>query len=944
MAVTRHFLGWDTPLAHAVAHYLLPVAPEGPVDMEDTLVVAPTHQAARRLRETMARTCDERGSSLLSLRVVTPGVLLRPPGLQSATDSSVLGAWMRLLQDIQPGDFPGLFPIGAPRRDAAWALATAAMIQSLREMLCDGAYLVSDVLRTHKSDLEETQRWEDLGKLETLYLERLSTLGLSDPCETRIHAAENPDIPPEVTRLVIAAVPDPNLLALRAFQSITNGHSVEVLVQAPAELAEQFDEWGRPLCEVWGSASIDIPDPDRNVLLCSSPAEQSRRVIAEMDVEPDRFGPGDIAIGVPDRSVIPFLESDLAARGIAAFDPANRSLRDHPLFALIENALDLARSRSFTAFRNLIRHPDVLAAIQGELEVSSLRLLGEADAFQNMWLPLTLDDVTSRFIEYPTGSRDKRQSFEAVGKTAAWLEDILDRLRQDGVTAGLRGFLRLVYAHRESGKEGNAGDFAGAAGAVDACLREFERDWNPHLEMTEEERTHLLLYRISQQQYPPARDQAAMDLEGWLELPWNDSPFLLVTGMNESFVPEGQPADTFLPDSLRKTLGLRHDAQRLARDAFLMRGLIASRWQRTCFIAGRRSRTHDPLRPSRLLFRCSDDDLPARVGRLFGQGDTPSRSYPATVSFCLDPAPRTAEAKRRLTFKSISATMFRDYLNCPFRFYLKQVLRMSPLSDEKAELDAADFGTMIHAVLQRMGRDPRMASCTDPKTLTEFLHADAEAHIRSAFGRAPALPIRLTLDSAKERLAAAAAAQCRLVADGWEILRTEQSYTTVMNGMKVTGTIDRIDRHRGTGHIRVIDYKTSDRNDTPAASHFGAARAGTPDYAIVTVGGRAQRWKDLQLPVYLLLLRDTPELAGNVSAAYFTLPKAVTDTGMKPWDELDERLLQSAANCCAEIIERLQAGVFWPPAARPEHDDFGSLFCRVPEECVDWAEIPLEDS
>ena len=47
-------------------------------------------------------------------------------------------------------------------------------------------------------------------------------------------------------------------------------------------------------------------------------------------------------------------------------------------------------------------------------------------------------------------------------------------------------------------------------------------------------------------------------------------------------------------------------------------------------------------------------------------------------------------------FKKMSVTQFIDYLRCPFRFYLKHVLRMEPFDAARDEMDARGFGSLIH--------------------------------------------------------------------------------------------------------------------------------------------------------------------------------------------------------------------------------------------------------
>jgi ATP-dependent helicase/nuclease subunit B len=178
---------------------------------------------------------------------------------------------------------------------------------------------------------------------------------------------------------------------------------------------------------------------------------------------------------------------------------------------------------------------------------------------------------------------------------------------------------------------------------------------------------------------------------------------MIVTGMNDGFVPDGHLSDVFLPDTLRKQLGLRCDADRLARDAYLMRGLIESHRDdgRVCFLVSKTGATRDPLKPSRLLFRCSDAELVQRARQLFGDPEDEQDSYPPTISFRLQANPPADIRADRLTPGRLSVTQFRDYLTCPFRFYLKVILGMEALDDEKVEMDALDFGSLVHEVLSQ---------------------------------------------------------------------------------------------------------------------------------------------------------------------------------------------------------------------------------------------------
>jgi ATP-dependent helicase/nuclease subunit B len=449
----------------------------------------------------------------------------------------------------------------------------------------------------------------------------------------------------------------------------------------------------------------------------------------------------------------------------------------------------------------------------------------------------------------------------------------------------------------------------------------------------------VLLDELGRQSYYPERRPESIDLEGWLELPWNDAPLMIVTGMNEGKVPDSRMGDVFLPDALCERLGLRHDAQRMARDAFLLRTLVESRRAkgRTVLIAGKSSADGEPLKPSRLLFRCRDEHLAARAARLFGPAEEWRDRCPPSLSFRLDVRLPCDVSPERLFPASLSATAFRAYLECPFRFYLRRIVGMEPQSDRKTELDAMEFGNLVHYALQRMGEDPVMLACDDDGLVERHLQGAAEDWVMERFGRHPPIPVVIQLEAARQRLAHAARVQCEQARAGWELVEVEAFRTLLVDGMEIRARADRVERHRETGEIRILDYKTGEKSRKPEETHLGTARGETPDYARVTSGTREKRWADLQLPLYAHLFgqgNDSPRL----SVGYFNMPKAVQETGVRVWDGFGGSQLASAMTCARGVISDIKALRFWPPApkvATPDDDPLEAMFHAEIEKCVD---------
>ena len=89
----------------------------------------------------------------------------------------------------------------------------------------------------------------------------------------------------------------------------------------------------------------------------------------------------------------------------------------------------------------------------------------------------------------------------------------------------------------------------------------------------------------------------------------------------------------------------------------------------------------------------------------FFGGEAPaSQPLPWTLPWKLQPRPLPDDAR---IFQRLSVTQFRSYLSCPFRFYLQHGLGMNEIDPEKSEMDARDFGNLVHDALERFARDPR---------------------------------------------------------------------------------------------------------------------------------------------------------------------------------------------------------------------------------------------
>ncbi|MGK0184412.1 MAG: ATP-dependent helicase/nuclease subunit B, partial [Verrucomicrobiales bacterium] len=252
--------------------------------------------------------------------------------------------------------------------------------------------------------------------------------------------------------------------------------------------------------------------------------------------------------------------------------------------------------------------------------------------------------------------------------------------------------------------------------------------------------------------FPPRAetDLPPIELQGWLELLWEEKPHILLVGCNEGIVPQSVASHAFLPESVRAQLGLTTNIDRFRRDAYLLSTLLSAHKTanagRLDVVLGKLSSNKDPLRPSRLLLQCPENELAHRVQQLFtsdADGEQSTDSVPPWS------APWRLQLPDVEQPAGLAVTAFRDYLACPYRFFLSRQLRMNTIDPTKVEMDAMDFGNIVHATLEQMGADETMRDTTDASILRDFLRESLDATVRDRYG--DSLPLPLLMQDQQQR-------------------------------------------------------------------------------------------------------------------------------------------------------------------------------------------------
>lgn len=922
--IQRAFLGWEQPaLPEAARRLMIRYRQDGMLDLGPVIVVVPGQRAGRRLQELLAFLAEDEALQLTPPEVVTEGKLpemLYKPKLPFANEIVQDLAWAQALRDLPAEKRQQIVPHPPAAGEALPWLGLGNILRTLHcELAADGLDFAAVYRDGPKlTDFQETERWQALVALQQRYLLLLDAQKLWDIQTARLKAIEFREIQTDRDIILLGTVDLNNTLRQMLDQVADR---VTAYIVAPEELADHFDAHGCLVPGLW--CSERMPLRDEQLRQVDGPVEQAEAVSAWLGELDGRFQKDEIAIGVPDEALVPQLQRQLEQCGVPARWVEGARLAETPPYRLLAAAVRFAGRQRYEDLAGLLRHPDLEDWLQGP-PVPSLPV--QLDLFYNSHLPSRV--YATQILPNGKYWPDLRRAVERI---EIWLKEAsaTHPLRTWG---GLfRKILGEIYGKRILQLDTPADEvlhrtircILTACDQLDAVPEPLDT-----LALPAADAFQIALGPLGKEALPPLANPDAIEILGWLELPLDDSAALVVTSFNEGFVPKATGADAFLPDRLRRELGLLHNERRYARDAYAASVLCHSRGELRVLFA-RRDTMNDPLQPSRLVFACADETLVERARRFFGEqkpAGGPRRLLLASgrgiQERSLFEVPRPEG--RTVAPTCIPVTSFRAYLACPYRYYLRYERNLRAVDDSARELDGRAFGILLHEVFSTFGRDTELRQSDRVQDVFNFLAEQLAKQAQEIYGsdqRRPAL--RLQLEQARQRLAAFAAHQVELIRAGWRIVYAETGQGNELLAefpkheatATLVGRIDRIDFHEASKTLCILDYKTADHAEQPEKTHR-----------------QKDGWIDLQLPLYRHLWYaaslDLPDDC-TVRLGYFNLPKAIEETGvaLANWDE---DTLAEADAVALEVIRKILAGIFWPPSE--ETPRFGDDFAAI---CLD---------
>ncbi len=938
----RAFLGWSRSLPELAADWFLQrhASSAGDIDASDEVWV---FTGARAGREFLRRIHDglvPGTRPLIPPQVITPGRLAEvvveefDSTTSAATTLEVRSAWAAELSAATGAIARALLGSRSPSMDEVWPLADrfAKAVAELR-----GEGLEPSVMIEHAAPAE-SERWQAIAEVDRRVGQRLAACGLRDPDVAREAAAARGALRP--VRLVAAGV----LEWTRWQRQILDRGQATMLVAAPEHCAEDFDEFGAVVPERWiGRAS---PVAESSVLPVASPEDAMAAMLEAVEHWSHGRSPAAITVGLSDPTLanaaarasraaglpLHVAEGDAIAasapgRLIAALEAllSTPSASGGASFLLHPLGLDWAAGKACVSEESVARMPSALASLRDERMPSSLGDLMAASA-----MPIDRGRYGSVKLE------DREQEREALRKVLTAIGDLVDAwtghpARGRVWSERLGSWLGEVGASLERRVVADGSDeplrrqLVEHYRSVGEVLREFAQVPDPlDPELAGQVWLRRILERLAEVRETPLPESGSIEALGWLELAADPAPCLAILGMHDAATPGAAGVDPLLPERIRERLGLGSARRREARDAAIL-AAVAGRCEHLVVIVPLKDCEGNTLLPSRLLLHDEGGGSADRVLRFTTAGTVLRRDGAAASTGFRVPAP---DPTRPLPAK-LSVTALRQYLADPRRFELRHVERLEEVCEARGELDPLRFGVLAHTVLERFGGDPELRSEFDATRLRGRLDEILDEIASEAFGHGPRASILVQLRNLRRRLHRFAVAEAASRAQGWETRQVELWLDAALElgsgegAQPFTGRVDRVDRHRETGRIRVLDYKTGDEVADPMRNHLLGK-------------GDRRRWIDLQLPIYRHLLAKqwgVPE--SLIDVGYVRLARSSQAQIFRTIDGWDERVFEEAIEKAREVVRAIRAREF-PMAEPPPYSD---AFSNLLHEPVIAAEV-----
>ena len=354
-------------------------------------------------------------------------------------------------------------------------------------------------------------------------------------------------------------------------------------------------------------------------------------------------------------------------------------------------------------------------------------------------------------------------------------------------------------------------------------LAELQQRFNYIDNMATLEKIYL---RIAQRHQIPLLGEPLSGLQvmGMLETRNLDFRRVLLLSAGEGSLPASRSTATLIPYELKRSFGLPTYQEKDAVYAYNFYHLLL-RAEEVYLFYSSESEAMGKGEPSRFL-RQVESELAPRFGIEVRHMVVNNNEPPAAAAADETVGQKTSPVMQRLAELAqtgFSPTVFDDYIECPLRYFYSRVLCISLENSLEDDLDASQFGTAVHNVLQTV-YEPYVGRSVDVAGLRQALsdlptYLQREFDVLFRYGRATEGRNHFLRTVAESQLRALLQKEIALLEQGHTLemvaLEAPLGPCRLVDGIYLKGKADRIDRL--DGRLRIIDYKTGSLQEREVA-------------------------------------------------------------------------------------------------------------------------------
>jgi len=857
----QHFLGWSQAFIISLADFLIENHPN---NLSDLNVILPSKNAGRNLVEAIKKRSDEKevkSPNIYSLGEL-PDLFLPVKNETVANSYQSLNAWV---EEVSEQDLSALFPSRTNTENPiSFFFSVAQTIQQLHTELSSASLTFQDVLEhLEKKQLSNSNRWSILEEIKQKYLSNLRNKGLVDRYQRRIDAKKNGETE-EPNNLFLCSCYDINPLASELINTHAHSKNIWIVIFAPENHKEGFHIDGAIKNEYWTNKKHIFPN--QILSISEKTLDQAKEIFEAANAISENSKKHEtIKIGIPGSDIVPALKATFASSALSLRNVSGKAITTASVYSLLHRINSFIKSDSYKSFASLFRHAVVAKKFKDEHSA----LIKKIDTYYNERLPRSWSS-TSISKELKTFTEECK-GYKSAKNLLQSLEEL---------------FNSFYPAEERSLEIKNSIESLLEVGVIvesDNNVKTFENFLSrilllsKSIKLTEEKKSNEI------------------EMMGWLELALDPSAYLLLSGMNDTNIPGLDMTNPFLNETLRQELGLKGENSKIARDCFIFETMLNSKKLIHLF-ASKKSLSDDPQMLCRLLLKDDKKIISERTLSFYGESKSKNISKDVSNSDIFTfPKPT-----KGTPLEKIRVSAFRDYLYCPYLFYLKHIKKIESIDDLEAELSPSVYGTLTHKILESLPANKTL----NQEQINLCIEQSLNELIKNNFGKNTLPAVLIQLELLKQRLNFFIEWQSRQFQEGWCIWEKEYSFREtplVLKlennlSLKITGSIDRIDFNQNENKWRIIDYKTSE----------------SPIKISSVYTKKTNEWEDLQLPLYAeYALRNIPQLKesfekGNLEIAYVNISKDFKNSSHSSiiyTQEMRDSAMELAKTTASYIVE-----------------------------------------